>query len=498
MLAVLLGAVACYGVLEITEPPGPGLDPDTMSYLGAAQSLVRHGTLRIPAAQWSNADSTEALGHFPPGFPIAIAIPVALGASPAQGARGIEAVAAFATVALAVWLVGAAAGSGAGVLVGVVLLVTPSFAFDHWQIVSEPLCLALLLATLALMMFSKRPWTYGIAAAAAGIVRYAAVASTGAVVLWAFGLEGSLRERLRRAAIAAAPSVVLQVLWVLRSAAESAEVRSFGLRGGLGATFAELAGTLGAWLAPSVPIPWVQGVVAVAVGAVAVVVLARAVRRPPLAPASAGPGALLSRLLLAAAGVLAGCYAALVLFSRLFVDEGIPFDQRLLSPFIVLTEVATVAAFAAAWRGWSRRWRAAVVVLWALWLGGSARATVQAVTDALDGGWGYASDEWRSSALGAWLRTEGRGAAIFSNNTATAYFVTDRPSRSVPETLDADSVAAFGRALSERRGVLVRFPFDLEPGAPPDSIANRLGLIEMARFPEGVIWGYRRAIRPGG
>jgi hypothetical protein len=67
--AVLLGAVACYGVLAMTEPPGPGLDPDTMSYLGAAESLARHGTLRIPAADWWDADSTEALGISLPASP---------------------------------------------------------------------------------------------------------------------------------------------------------------------------------------------------------------------------------------------------------------------------------------------------------------------------------------------------------------------------------------------------------------------------------------------
>lgn len=466
-----------------------------MSYIGAAESLVRHGTLRIPAARWADSDSTTALGHFPPGYPVVIALPVALGASPAQAARGIEAAAAFATVALAVWLVGAVATPTAGLLAGVVLLVTPSFAFDHWQVISEPLCLALLMATLALMTFSERPWTYGIAAAAAGIVRYAAFASTGAVMLWAYGLTGSRRERLRRAVIAAAPTVVVQGAWWLRASAESAEMRSFGLRGHLVPTFRELGGTLGDWLAPSVPVSWAEALLAVAVGAVAIAVLARAVRRTVLAPT--GLRTPLQRFL-AATGLLAACYAALVLFSRLFVDESIPFDQRLLSPFIVLAEVATVAAFAGGWRGRSARWRVAVVVAWALWLAGSARATVQAVADALDGGWGYAGDDWRTSRLGDWLRSEGRGAAIFSNNTATAYFLTYRPSRGLPETLNADSVSAFGRVLRERRGVLVRFPFDLETGASPDSLANRLGLIEMARFPEGVIWGPPRGIRPTG
>jgi len=466
-----------------------------MSYLGAAEALVRHGTLRIPAAHWASADSTEALGHFPPGYPIAIAGAVALGASPAQAARGIEAVAAFATVALAVWMVGTVVSPLGGVLAGVVLLVSPSFAFDHWQIVSEPLCLALLVATLALMTFSRRPWTYAVTAAAAGIVRYAAVAATGAVVLWAYGLTGSHRERLRRAVIAAAPSVVLQGAWVLRAAAESAEVRSFGLRGSLGPTFRELGDTLGGWLAPSVALTWVRVLLAVMIGVVAVAVLARAARSAPVGH-EVRPLATLRRLL-AAAGLLAACYAALVLFSRLFVDEGIPFDQRLLSPFIVLAEIATAAALAAEWRRWGSRGRAAIAAACLVWLAGSAGATVRAVADGVDGGWGYASDEWRTSRLGDWLRTEGRGAAIFSNNTATAWFLTHRPSRGVPETLDPDSVLVFGRVLSERRGVLVRFPFDLEDGASPDSLANRLGLTEMVRFSDGVVWGPPRERRPG-
>ena len=493
LLAALVGAVACCGVLAVTEPPGPGLDPDAMSYLGAAESLVREHAFRIPAGRWSDADSTAALGHFPPGFPLAIAGPVALGASPVQAARGIEAVSAFATVALAVWLVGAAAGTGAGLLAGAVLLVSPSFAFDHWQVISEPLCLALLMLTLVLMTVSRRPWTYGLAAAAAGMVRYAAYGSVGAVALWAYGLSGTRAERLRRAAAALAPSIVMQVAWWMRTAAEAGEVRHFGLRGALGPSFRELAGTLGGWLAPSVPIVWPSAVAAVAVGGFALVVMVRAARAGPRSAASA----VAPRRVVAAAALLMACYAALVLFSRLFVDLTIPFDERLLSPFIVLAEVAAVTAFGAAWRSWKRPGRAAVAALGLLWLAGSAIATVRAVADALDGGWGYASDEWRTSPLGAWLRAEARGAAIFSNNTATAYFVTGRPTRDVPGTLAADSVASFGAVLRERRGVLVRFPFEIESGASPDSLAKRLGLIEMARFRDGVVWGpARQAGRP--
>ncbi|HEX5972669.1 MAG TPA: hypothetical protein VFY85_12135, partial [Gemmatimonadaceae bacterium] len=66
--AVLLGVLAFALVLAVTDPPGPGLDPDALSYMGAAESLVARGTYRIPTAPWTSADSTSPLAHFPPGF----------------------------------------------------------------------------------------------------------------------------------------------------------------------------------------------------------------------------------------------------------------------------------------------------------------------------------------------------------------------------------------------------------------------------------------------
>jgi hypothetical protein len=489
VLAVALGAAACGGVLVMTTPPGPGLDPDAMSYLGAAESLVRHGTLRIPAASWDDADSTSPLGHFPPGYSLAMAIPMALGAPPIQAARGLEAAAAFATVALAVWLVGGLEGAGAGAVAGVLLLVSPSLAFDHWQVLSEPLCLALLMATLALMSRSRHPLLYGTTAALAGMVRYAGASAGGAAVLWAFGRSGKPGERARRAALAAVPTVVLHALWVVRTELESGVVRTFGLRGDLAPSFRELSATLGAWLAPRVSVPWGRGLIAVAVGAAGAAALWRALR----ARSSEGAAAVATRAplqgFLWAALLLAACYAALVLFSRLFVDEGIPFDERLLSPFILLVEVAAVGALAGAWRGWRKRTRVAAACVGGLWLAASGWATVKAVADATDGGWGYASDEWRGSAVGQWLRVNAQRRPIYSNNPPAVYFLTDRPSRDLPERLDPDSVRAFGRLLAERGGVLARFPYDFETVAAPDSLARRLALPLLAAFPEGAVWG---------
>ena len=42
--AAILGIAAFALVLAITDPPGPGLDPDALSYMGAAESVVAQGT----------------------------------------------------------------------------------------------------------------------------------------------------------------------------------------------------------------------------------------------------------------------------------------------------------------------------------------------------------------------------------------------------------------------------------------------------------------------
>ncbi len=493
-VAALLGAAACYGVLAMTEPPGPGLDPDSMSYLGAAQSLVRHGTLRIPMSSWSDGDSTSPLTHFPPGLSAAIALPLALGMPLDQAGRLVIAASALVTVGLAAWLVAGVAGAGAGALAGVLLLVSPSFAFDHWQVLSEPLCLALIVVTLYLMTWSRRPWTYGTTAALAALVRYAALSFVGAAALWALGRAGPWRQRLRGALVAAAPGAVLFGWWSVRSGGVGEGTGALRWQPGMGRALGELGGTLRDWLAPSLPAGWraVSLAVALVVGGAVVRMLLGAARR---ARDAAGEEAAPAARLVAAAALLAACYAAEVIVSRLVVYDSIPFDARLLSPFIALVELATAAALGGAWPAWRPRARAAAGTVVAIWLALSAIATSNAVRDALDGGWGYAGDDWNGSRLGEWLRTHGARGPIFSNNPAGVWFLAQRPSREVPGDLAADSVGELGAVLRREAGLLVRFPFDydvFEHGtgiASPDSLARRLGLPLLASFPLGAVWG---------
>jgi hypothetical protein len=195
-----------------------------------------------------------------------------------------------------------------------------------------------------------------------------------------------------------------------------------------------------------------------------------------------------ARSLLAAAALLAACYAAFVLVSRVFVYDNIPFDDRMLSPAILLVEVAAAAALGACWRAWIRPARLGAALVIALWLAASAWGTARAVSDARDGGWGYASDDWRDSKLAAWLRAEGRDCEIFSNDPAAVWFATHRPSRDLPLDMDQDVMREFARVMAARRTVIVGFGSYYDREAPPDSLAKGLGFQRVAEFADGTIW----------
>src|SRR5258708_33191848 len=110
LLAALLGAGAFWGVIELTEPPGPGLDPDALSYLGAGVSLAHGDGLRVPSAGWASADTTAPLVHFPLGFSVGIAAGIAAGLAPMNAARLVEAAAACGTIVALVLTAAAAEG----------------------------------------------------------------------------------------------------------------------------------------------------------------------------------------------------------------------------------------------------------------------------------------------------------------------------------------------------------------------------------------------------
>lgn len=516
--AALAGAVACVTVLFATAPPGPGLDPDAMSYLGSGESLVTRGSLRIPVSNWSVADTTEPLVHFPPGFPVAIAVPVAMGLPAIQAGRLVVCVSAFATAALVYLLVEAAAGAVAGAVAVVAVFSTPAVLGVYLSIVSEPLFNALLLAALVAMVSLRRQWTddapswrtvptllvLGAIAAAAMLVRYAGASVVGAAALWPL-LASTLswRRRVASSVLAVAPATVAGLAWVNRIAhvGGSSGVRVFRLYHGVWRAAGAGARTLRDALVPGSGGEAWRSVVAVAATLALTLALWRVVRAlQRSAPAPGRPAIALA--LLGAVGVNSTTFIALVLMARAIADPEIPFDGRILAPCILLLEIAVIVVLAhvrphARGRGWGWGWgwgwprlgAAAVGLVFGAWLVASIGESAAWVRDGLDDGLDLAETRWRTSATLDWVRAHGASYTVYTNWPAAVYFHVHRAVHDLPPTLDALTIRRFRDRMVRHHGVVVALDVPNREMASPDSIAARVPLRAIARLPDGTIWG---------
>jgi hypothetical protein len=506
--AIVMAIVAFTAVLDITDPPAPGLDPDAVAYLGDADALAKHGELRTPSARWSSPDSTSMLAHFPPGFAAAIAVPVRLGMDPQQSARLVEALAAFVTIGTLVLLVGDATASLAGILLAVALFATSAMHLVHVSVLSEPLFLAVMALMLGAMVYRpERPLAAGTLAALGALVRYAGLSLVGAAALWSFAQRGTLAERVRRALTAALPAILLQTFWFVRTRLVAAKepIRKIGIYGNFGASLEQARTTIEGWLVPdpdtlTEPMRF-RGVLTIVAAALLLVVIVAAVRTLARRRASViGDDAMSSRgdtvaaRLLGAASLVVGCYLALVIVSRIVADPGIPFDERILAPVIVLMSTIVATGLGVWWLA-----SAAVLpkiallgMLFGWWCAAGTVTWAQAVR-VRDYGSDFGSDDWRRSDLLEWARTEGARHPLYTNWVAAVYFHLRRPARDLPMLNEMRRVPEFARILAANDGRAIVFNVPGVEFLTVDSLRRAPELRVVAERTDGVVFAAARA-----
>ena len=504
----LLGIVAFTLVLEITDPPSPGIDPDALAYVGSAESFALHGELRIPTAHWPNRDSTSALSHFPPGYATAMALPVRAGMAPVQSARLVQATAAFVTVATLAFLVGDATAPLAGILLATALFAMSAMHETHVSVLSEPLFLALLALTLAAMVRrAERPWLAGLFAALAAMTRYAGLSAIGAVAVWSVARAGTIGERVRRGVWALLPAVVLEGAWFVRTklVATSEPIRKLALYGDLGPTLRQGGATLASWLVPDADgaldpadaMPHRGAIAAVTGALLVVVVLTGTVRalgqhRTERAGGSAATGdedTGAARRILAASALLVACYLALLILSRLVADPGIPFDERILAPVIVLGTTIAATGIALWWRS-TRAELPKILLCGALlgWFFGAASVTWIEASYVRTWGSDFAGDQWHRSDLLSWARARGQGHSLYTNWPVVPYFYLGRPARDVPRLNESARLREFADSVRAHDGLVLAFDVPGIEYVPVDSLAKTPGLQIIARLHDGVVF----------
>jgi hypothetical protein len=501
LVPVLLGVVAFALVLEITDPPGPGLDSDAVSYLGSAESLARRGELVVPGNDWY-ADSTGPLTRFPPGYPAAIALPIRAGMEPSQGARLVNAVAAFITVVTLVTLVCGATAPIVGLMFGAALVALPAMFEIHVSVLSEPLFLAIMALTLtAMVRRPERPGLTGAIAALAPLVRYVGVSVLVAAALWAVWPAADARARLRRLAWALGPGVVAQSLWALRTSliGSTAPIRQFALYDGLSESLRQGRSTIAAWLVPehrwTSPMPHRALVAALVAGLVTLVVAlgVRALmdaRRSSVSPADGNPARVevaWRAIVVSATMVLS--YLAILVASRLVADPEIPFDQRLLSPVMVFVTMATTIAAFHWWIGASSLLlKTALMGAGFAWWCAVGRVTVGEMRRVRLHGSNYERERWRRSDVIEWGRTAGSGHPLFSNRPPAVYFHLHRAVRDVPTIEDAARMQEFANRVRAEDGRVLMFRAPTRAYVTIDSLRRATTLRPVLEGASGVVF----------
>jgi len=461
--SLLCGIVAFALVLESTEPRGPGLEPDSMSYLAGAEFLVRGQGFASPAPRWWDPDTTAALTHFPPGYSVAIAIPTAAGMAPIQAGRLVNAAAAFVTFTVLVTLVVDATAPLFGAVFGAALMSVAAMHIAHVAVLSEPLYLALTALTLAAMVRERRrsPRT-GVYAALAFMVRYVGVSLAAAAALWSVSRAGTLRARLRSMAASLAPTAVLGALWVLHAHDGNAEpIRRFALYGALKPTIVEGVKTVAAWLVPDPdrwghPLPHRTYVAALTGGGLLVVVV-RGILALRRARAVDERSVTALRLLAADAWIIAS-YLAVLGASRVFADPAIPFDERILSPFLML---ATMFVFVAAYHEWTSSarlaWRIALAGAGLAWWTAGSLVTFDRARNVRRMGYGYTEDRWQRSAIIRWAAEHEQGRRLYTNRPVAPYLVLHRVAHDVPTREEEARLDDFADTVRAHRGTILMF-----------------------------------------
>ena len=409
-----------------------------------------------------------------------MAVPRALGAGSLLSARIVNALAAFVTTAVLFLLFEGAAGTIAAIFGVVAVLVTTAIVGVHLSVLSEPLFLASLVLTLWATV-SARPFTAGIPAALAAMVRYVGVCAPAAVVLWFFFRgKKTLRPRITDAAQAAVVPAIVIAGWLLRSmrARDRSGSPELGLNGNFGPTFREMAHTFADWLAPSIHPPSVQLVVALTLGVGLIVVGFDGARHLSER----------ARTIVKADVLLLFTYALVLMSARVLVGSAIPFDFRLLAPAILLAEIAITLTLAGYFAGAGRVSRWIAVTACALWfvasLSQSARDASEAVTEGSD----FASSDWRSSPTLDWVRSRSAGWTLFSNWPPAIYFGTSRIARDTPQSLDTADLREFAEILQHSHGAVVAFSTGNPDYPSGDSLAHALGLVTLGQFSDGKVW----------
>ncbi len=473
VLLLLLALLGAAGVIYATAL-GPGSSNDSVTYVGAARSLLQGHGYQALAYDGTLAPMT----HYPPLYPTLLALPGLLGVDPLVGARWLAAL----CMAANILLVGVAVyrfshgALWAAAIAAVLTLASAAMTVVHaWAWAEPPFLILALLTWMLLDRYSVGKgraglWLAGVCMALACLTRYTGLALVAAAMLWVlWGGPGTLKRRVADALLLAALGGAPLGLWFARNLLVSSGLanRQIVYHPITREQLAEGLATLAGWLWPEQGAQawagWALIALFVGVAVVGAVRLGRQSReREP--DAALGRGAALGSLL---PGLFVLVYAATLVVSISLFDAHTPLDDRILVPVFVGGLVCIWSTLGALLERahWGSRAAAALLGLALVVMAG--QRNVAYVQRLHSNGAGYAATLWTQSALMRAVEALPPDTALISNVPDGIYILTGRPAAWLPYEVHAgtrqpnaafgDEIAAVAAEYAARDGRLVYF-----------------------------------------
>jgi hypothetical protein len=504
VLLLILAVVGVLLMLRITRW-GIGLWEDTFDYFTAAQSLAAGYGL----GRWDGYGNFRPMTHFPPGYPMVLALLKLLGMDLLVGARWLSCSLFGMTVLLAGVAVLDATSSATFGLMGAGLVLTSEAMIGvyGWAL-SEPLYL--LLGVVALLLLARHLQeprqlnllvASGLATAFACMTRYVGLSLVvGGTVGILIGVQRPIRVRLERALLYLAVSLAPIGLFIARNAYLAGNVSDRPSPAWHPPNYERWQAsvtTILKWGLPDSLVERLEGtggfIVLAVLAGIAVLVTVWLMREMRLSKRVSAGGASALDLLLASYIV---AYSVIILISTLFLDRMTLLDNRILSPLYLNGFLLLVRLVWQLWTGpgYARRvvggiLCAALLVLNLYRVQGLVRVLPQ-------DGRGFASRTWRQSETILYTRTL-PVTTIYSNEIQAIYFLTGRTAVFIPTGLNPaanaersdyeTSLENMHRRLANQGGVVVIF----HPGGVDRAEFQDIteGLMLLGTFFDGVVYG---------
>ena len=453
--------LAFLSILWLT-PFGMSATGDSASYVGAARNAAEGRGISRP----TGGGEVKPLTHFPPLYPLTLAIFEILGMDSVGAARWLAGALFAANVLLIGISIKAATGSNSGALAGSLLvLLSPIMIRLHVWILSEPLYLALLsYAFLLLSLFTKTRdrrllVAGGVIIGLAYATRYVGIAVVGTAAL-AFLWMG--KREWRRSVKDTALLLVLglgpMVAWVVRNlmVAGTATNRRLTWHPFPVSYLKRPFSIVWEWLLPF-PFSYaaLYGMIALCVILLAVVLYRRraglGLEVPPRGASDpASPG------LVTLHGLHMLVYTALLVVSISLLGASTPIDDRTTAPLYIGFLIVGVILGVQTWGSNARKpWtRPMVVGLVVLVLASYTYQDVALIGQLRRDASGYASRSARESPTMKAMQELSPGTILYTNEPEQVYFVSGRGAYMIPIKIDAvtgRASPAFAQKLEDMR-----------------------------------------------